>query len=127
MGRRKPIVYVVDDERVIADTLAMILRQAGFIAFAFHDAKQAISEAARATTPDLLIADVVMPGMLGTDLAIHFHECYPDCKVLLLSGQAETSNLLESARRRGYEFEILTKPIHPSELMARVQAVAGGQ
>jgi DNA-binding response OmpR family regulator len=127
MGRRKPIVYVVDDERVIADTLAMILSRAGFIAFAFQDAEQALIEAARATTPDLLIADVVMPGKLGTDLAIRFHESYPDCKVLLLSGQADTSNLLEAVRLQGYEFEILTKPIHPTELMARVQAFSDGR
>jgi hypothetical protein len=43
----------------------------------------------------------------------------PSCKVLLFSGQAATTNLLEKARTQGYEFEILSKPVHPADLLAR--------
>jgi len=122
MGERKSIVYVVDDEKLIADTLAMILSQAGFIAFAFNDSLPALNAANSASTPDLLISDVVMPGMSGIDLAIQFRKSYPECKVLLFSGQSTTANLLEIAQAQGYEFDILTKPIHPSDLLAKVQA-----
>ncbi len=121
MGIRKPIVYVVDDEKVIAQTLAMILNQAGFNAFAFEDARLALAAAGFATSPDLLISDVVMPGMSGIELAIEFQRTYPLCKVLLFSGQAATSNLLEGARKQGYEFEFLLKPVHPTDLLAKLR------
>jgi DNA-binding response OmpR family regulator len=121
MSHRKPIVYVVDDEVVIADTLAMILNQAGFIAFAFRDPRKALASAGSASTPDLLITDVVMPDMSGTELAIEFRKSYPQCKVLLFSGQAATANLLEIARSQGHEFDVLTKPIHPADLLARLR------
>jgi DNA-binding NtrC family response regulator len=122
MGQRKPIVYVVDDEKVIAQTLTMILNQAGFNAFAFEDARLALAAAGFANSPDLLISDVVMPGMSGVELAIEFRQTYPQCKVLLFSGQAATSNLLEIARMQGYEFEFLLKPVHPTDLLAKIRA-----
>jgi DNA-binding NtrC family response regulator len=121
MKLRKRIVYVVDDEYVIAETLAMILNQAGFIALSFQDPKMALAAAGFGAPPDLLISDIVMPQMSGIDLAIRFCRSCPACRVLLFSGQAATSNLLEAARRQGYEFDVLSKPVHPSDLLARVR------
>jgi DNA-binding NtrC family response regulator len=113
------IVYVVDDERVIAQSLAMILTQAGFEATAFEDPFEALA-AAEKVTPHLLITDVVMPGMSGVDLAIQFHKLFPECRALLFSGKAATADLLNTARSQGYEFELLSKPVHPTDLLARL-------
>jgi DNA-binding NtrC family response regulator len=114
------VVFVVDDEVVIAQTLAIILNQAGFQASAFDHPEKAI--AARADLlPDLLISDVMMPGMTGVELAIHFRKEQPDCKVLLFSGQAATADLLEKARDQGYDFDLLSKPIHPADLLAKLR------
>lgn len=123
---RKPLrVFVVDDEDVIASTLAMILRfQGGFHARSFTNPIEAL-QAARLDTPDLLITDVVMPELSGIDLAIQLREFCPDCKVLLFSGQAATAQLLESAGKDGYTFEILMKPVHPADLLAKIQDVTG--
>ncbi|QEE31414.1 response regulator [Terriglobus albidus] len=118
LGNRQRI-YVVDDEHVIATTLAIILAQNGFDALAFGSAKEAIT-AAEALPPDLLLTDVVMPDMNGIELAIQFRQKYPDCKVLLFSGQAATNNLLEEAKGAGYDLELLSKPVHPQDLLARL-------
>jgi DNA-binding response OmpR family regulator len=115
-------IYVVDDERTIADTLAVILRHAGYEASVFYDAQSALQEA-DSRTPDLVISDVVMPGMSGVDMAVLIRERHPACKVLLFSGQADTVNVLETARSQGYDFELLAKPVHPTDLLARIATV----
>jgi len=120
--RKLPRVFVVDDEVVIATTLAMILRQQGFEAFSFDLPLEAL-KAARDNAPDLLISDVVMPELSGIELAIQMRDTCPGCKVLLFSGQAATAGLLEEARAEGYDFEVLAKPVHPTDLLAKIRAV----
>jgi len=117
----KPKVLVVDDERVIADTLAMILNQSGFQARAIYSGEGAV-ELAASFEPDMLISDVIMTDMNGIDAAIRIRGMLPDCKILLFSGQAATADLLDRARTQGHEFEILAKPVHPQDLLARLRS-----
>jgi CheY-like chemotaxis protein len=119
-SKAKLRVIVVDDERVIADTLATILNRAGFNASAVYTGTEAV-ELARIEKPDLIISDVIMPDMNGIEAAIHIREILPACKILLFSGQAATADLLENARARGHEFEILAKPVHPQDLLAKLR------
>ncbi len=114
-------VLVVDDECVIADTLTAIFRRAGYEATACYDGISALSQC-ESYRPDLVITDVVMPGMNGVEMAIQVKQRYPACKVLLFSGQAATTNILEEAGRSGYDFELLSKPIHPADLLAKIAA-----
>jgi len=115
------LVFVVDDESCIADTLAAILRMSGYTATAFYDGESALA-ACHSAAPDLIISDVIMPGMSGIELAIEVRERYPQCRVLLFSGMAATTDLLERARQRGHEFEVLAKPLHPADLLAKMAA-----
>ncbi len=121
---RKPLrIFVVDDEDVIASSLAMILRyQGGLHARSFTNPLEAL-RAAQLDAPDLLISDVLMPELSGIELAIQLRECCPDCRVLLFSGQAGGAQLLESARKTGYRFELLMKPVHPADLLAKIKEV----
>src|SRR3954447_8792734 len=114
----KPRVLVVDDERVIADTLTIILSQAGFDAAAVYSGPAAVEQAG-VFRPDLVISDVIMGDMNGIEAAIQIRRILPSCKILLFSGQAATADLLESARAQGHEFEILAKPVHPQDLLAK--------
>ena len=115
----RPVVLVVDDEIAIADTLAIILSKNGFAAITAYEGKSAV-EIARVIPPDLLLSDVAMPGMTGVDLAIALDEQISDCRVLLFSGQSLTVDILSNARARGYDFPMLTKPIHPSVLLESI-------
>lgn len=113
-------VFVVDDEEIIASTVAAILRMNGFSATAFTSPLQALSSA-KVESPDLLISDVVMPGMSGVDLALRIKEECPDCTVLLFSGQAATREMLSKVRHLGNDFRLLLKPIHPADLLCEVR------
>ncbi len=117
----KPKVLVADDERVIADTLAIILNQSGFQATAVYSGEKAV-ETARTLQPDMVISDVIMTDLNGIDAAIRIRGMLPTCKILLFSGQAATADLLDRARVQGHEFEILAKPVHPQDLLARLRS-----
>jgi DNA-binding response OmpR family regulator len=117
--KEAPVVLIVDDEKVIADTLSIILTHAGFITMTAYDGETAL-RIASAITPALLISDVVMPGITGVELAIMLTQSVPNLKVLLFSGQASTVDLLEKARRGGHYFTALTKPVHPTNMLKRI-------
>jgi DNA-binding response OmpR family regulator len=114
------VVLVVDDERVIADTLSVILTKSGFSVVTAYEAETAL-ELATVRQPDLLLSDVMMgPGMDGTQLAIQMVKTAPNCKVLLFSGHAATVDLLAKARSLGHDFTLMSKPVHPADLLARI-------
>lgn len=114
-------VLVVDDEQLIADTLAAILGENGFSASAAYSGEEAL-QAARATPPDVVLSDVLMPRMSGVELGIRLRSEFPQTRVLLFSGQAATSELMRKAQADGHTFELFPKPIHPDELIARLKA-----
>lgn len=116
------LVFVVDDEPVIASSLAMILTRCGFDARFFTEPHKALL-ATQAEPPDLLITDVVMPVLSGVELAIRVRKTCPNCKVLLFSGQARMREFLAAARAEGHEFEVLSKPVHPSDLLQKIQSL----
>jgi len=116
----KPRVLIADDEQVIANTLAIILNQSGFEARAVYSGESAI-ETLDTFQPNMLISDVIMAGMTGIEAAIKIRSRLPQCKILLFSGQAATADLLEKAREQGHEFEILAKPVHPTDLLAKLR------
>ena len=108
----RPRVLVVEDEPIIADTLAVILWRHGYYAVAAYTGESGLQQA-RTLKPDVVISDVLMPGMNGTEMAIQIRQFLPSCAVLLFSGQAATADLLEEARRKGPTFEIIAKPLYP--------------
>jgi CheY-like chemotaxis protein len=117
---KRRVAFVVDDEHVIATLTAIILNKAGFEAHAMFSGEEAVASLAT-LQPDLLITDVVMGRMNGIEVATIFRNKLPDCKILLFSGQAGTNDLLEKAHAQGHDFEILAKPVHPTDLIAKLR------
>jgi DNA-binding response OmpR family regulator len=118
MVAERLMVMVVDDEPLVADTLAMILTQAGYYAVRAYDGRTAL-EIASLRAPDLLISDVAMPEMNGVELALGMVAMVPGCKVVLFSGHARSVDLMR-AYDAGYEFPLMAKPMHPSEMLGQV-------
>ena len=115
-----PRILVVDDERVIADTIVQILNSNGFIAEAAYGGEEAIDKARR-HCPELVLTDVLMPEIDGLEAAIAIRELCPDARIILFSGQAATVEILARARERGHTFELLPKPIHPTQLIKHLR------
>lgn len=110
---RRRRVLVVDDERLIADTVAQILNIHGYDAFTAYGAKDAL-KMAESFFPDFLVSDVMMPGTNGIELAAAVQKMQPKVKILLFSGQAGTSQLVEQS---DMQFMLVAKPIHPDRLL----------
>jgi CheY-like chemotaxis protein len=120
LGDSVPKILIVDDERVIANTLVAILKTCGFDARAVYSGEEALDKV-ESFAPDMLISDVVMTGIDGIETAVRMRSRLPDIKILLFSGQAATADLLEKARSQGHQFELLQKPIHPKDLLAKLK------
>jgi CheY-like chemotaxis protein len=120
--RPLPTVLLVDDEHVILVTLAAILKGSGFSVYTATSGEEAVS-LAYIVRPDCLVSDVVMGAVSGIQAAMEIREISPNTQVLLISGNALTTDLLEDARTRGHHFEILAKPFDPVELIARISAL----
>ena len=116
-------VLVIDDEKNLADTLVWILERAGFEATSAYDGESALQ---RLDTfqPDVVICDVIMPGINGIEVCTRIQARFPKCHILLFSGQTATNELLGEAREHGLTWELLAKPMDPDELLAKVTSLA---
>ena len=110
-------VLVVDDDRLVADTLTLIFVKSGFQAQAAYSADQAL-ESARAFTPDLLLCDVTMPGRDGLALVLDVTRELPSCRIIVLTGfYSNLKNVREQSSRLSRPVGILTKPCQPVDLL----------
>jgi CheY-like chemotaxis protein len=113
-------ILVVDDEPLIADTIVQILNRSGFVAEAAYGGREAI-DTARRISPELILSDVLMPHVDGVEAAITIQKFLPETRIVLFSGQAATVEILARARTRGYNFELLAKPLHPTQLIKHLR------
>ena len=72
----------------------------------------------------MLLSDVMMPDKNGIEVASELREKFCRCKILLFSGSATAADLLGKARASGYDWEILAKPVHPKDVLARLNDMA---
>jgi CheY-like chemotaxis protein len=116
-------VLVVDDDRLVADTLTLIFERNGFRARAAYSADEAL-ECAREFGPDLLLCDVTMPGRDGLSLVADMTRELPDCRILVLTGfYSNVKNVREHAQKLSRPLGILTKPCQPAELLREAAAL----
>jgi DNA-binding NtrC family response regulator len=117
-------ILIVDDERIISDTLATIFRNAGYDAKSVYSAEETLELLSQGDwVPDLAILDVRLPKVNGLDLAVHLKAEHPTCKLSLFSGLPSTMEILEAASTAGHSFDILAKPVHPTEFLDLASAM----
>jgi DNA-binding NtrC family response regulator len=114
-------VLVVDDERMVADTLGIILQNRNHDVRIAYSGEQA-KKMAVGFKPHAVITDVIMGPLNGIDLAVHLIEALPGCRVLLVSGHFDTKALINAAEKNGHHFPLLAKPAHPTELISFVES-----
>lgn len=115
-------ILVVDDEHAIASTLATILGYQGYETAIAYSGEEAI-QVACSFQPNFILSDVVMGAMNGIEAAMEILHSLPSCKVLFISGNAGYRDALGNARAKGFNFEILEKPITPPELLKKISQI----
>lgn len=114
----------MDDEPAIAHTLRLILRKNGFAVRSFTDPLEALRQLDK-ESPDLVLSDVMMPELSGVELALRVLEKHPACKVLLFSGVAPDAERLLKARTQAHDLRVLSKPVHPIDLVTEIRDLIG--
>jgi CheY-like chemotaxis protein len=116
-------ILIVEDEPVVLQTLQLILQQKGYSVRGASNGEDA--ERLWAQFPaDVLLCDINLPRANGIQVAVRFREATPNARVILFSGDAQSGELLEEAKKQGHSFEVLAKPTDPRRLL---NILAGGK
>jgi len=117
-----PTVLIVDDEPEVRKLVAAIVGASGYTVLTADSGEHALALYEKhGARVDLLIADVVAPGMSGPQLADRLSALQPDLKVLFISGYDQTHVVQAYVLNRG--FELLSKPFRASELASVVDRI----
>jgi two-component system cell cycle sensor histidine kinase/response regulator CckA len=123
---RKARVLLVEDEALVRDVVGRVLASAGHIVFSADSAEQALLAIEHsAAAPELVLTDVVMPGMSGPQLAERLRARDPQLKVVFMSGYAETKLDPSAFARPGTLF--LQKPFKSEVLLEAIQSALSGR
>ena len=111
---------VVDDEELLADMLRMALRAEGWDTRVAHDGQTAL-KLAREAPPDVVVLDVMMPGLDGLAVLRRLREAGNDCPVLLLTAKDAVEDRIAGLTAGGDDY--VTKPFSLEEVMARLRGL----
>ncbi len=117
-------VLIVDDEKVLAETIALILGRAGYIVLISTDGKQA-QEIIEGKNVDLIITDLVMPRLDGLKLMewLRDHRSLDRVKIMLMTGKPNAINPLKMHSPEADDY--LVKPFDETALLGKVEKLLG--
>lgn len=116
-SRRK--IMVVDDEKKIVQLVKAYLERDGYRVLAAYDGQEALNLAQR-EKPDLVVLDLMLPGLSGLDVCRSLRQ-ESDVPIIMLTARAEETDKLVGLELGADDY--VTKPFSPRELVARVRAV----
>ncbi len=114
----KPRILVIDDDAALAEMLTIVLRGEGFDASVVGDGARALG-AVRDFKPDLILLDLMLPGMNGIDVcrAVRTESGVP---IVMLTAKTDTVDVVLGLESGADDY--VMKPFKPKELLARVRA-----
>lgn len=119
-------VLVVDDDAAVRDVACRVLRRAGYEVHSAEGGESAIARARElGDSLDLLLTDIVMPGMNGRELAERLRAERPDLPVLYMSAYTEDEVILQGVRVA--EVAFVAKPFTLQDLVRAVEDVLGSR
>ena len=109
-------IILAEDEAMVRNIIATVLRERGYTVLEAGDGKEAMAIARENGGPeiDLLLSDIMMPQMNGIELAKQFKEVFPKAKVMLMSGYAQEDFMEQITSNPNITF--LAKPFRPQTL-----------
>ena len=113
-------LLIVEDEKRMSEAVCAILRQEKYDVDAYYDGFGGL-EAARSNIYDLIILDVMLPGMNGFEIARNIRKEGIQTPVLMLTARADTDDKVEGLDSGADDY--LTKPFQTKELLARIRAL----
>ena len=111
-GKRK--VLVIDDDRIVADTLSEILRLHGFAPVALYSGEEALELVDR-FRPDIVLSDICMNQVNGIEAATRIRQLHPECRVILFTASSLTPQTRKKIKDLG--FELLLRPLRPQNVL----------
>lgn len=111
-------LLVVDDDPEFRETLVRRFERSGFSVRGAASGEEALALAARRNF-DVAVFDVMMPGMSGLELLEKFRSQFPDCQVIMLTGQGTIESAVEAMRQGAYNY--LTKPFPLRDLEVQIE------
>jgi len=124
IGKKQTSVLIVDDDRIILDSLAEFLEIEGYAvsrARSFHEALQTMQE----RSVDIVLSDVNMPGGNGFELLHALRKTYPETVSIMITGYGTIESAVEAIKMGAYDY--LTKPINDDELKLCVERAMAQQ
>ena len=119
-------ILVVDDDRLVADTLMLIYRANGYEAEARYNAAEGLDRA-RSYKPALMLCDVSMPTESGLSLAEKMHKELPATEMLMFTAFAANEDRVHlQSMRLQRPLKLLSKPCPPEELLRVTRAMLPG-
>ena len=118
---KQPVILLVDDEDAVRTVSARALKSKGYAVTECTSAEQALDVLKEKTDFDLLLTDVVMPGMNGETLSQKVKEIKPEIKIILMSGYSE--DFARHGSEQNNAFSFLAKPFSLSDLLEKVKEV----
>jgi len=114
----QPTILVVDDQQIILFLLETHLRQAGFTPLTAGSAAEALALLEQSPV-DLIISDLIMPGMGGLQLMERVRELHPGIPIIVITANGSVEGAVEAMRRGAYDY--LEKPYNPDDLRMTIQ------
>src|ERR1700759_5726761 len=107
-------VLVIDDDRMLGDTLSDILRKHGYNPVALYSGEEALELAGR-FRPDIVLSDIRMSRLDGIEAAKRIHMLHPECRIILFTAHTASTELVQLIQGLGFEF--LQRPLHPEPVL----------